>query len=139
MVRGLSSQVRGRDGERGSATVLGLGAILLMLAVLIGFLVLGAAVRGSLQARAAADAAALAGAGVLLEGGDEATACGAAGDLAAANGADLLRCEPAAGTTETVTARLQVEVALTVTGLPGLRAHAVAHAGAVPSDDRYDK
>lgn len=138
-MRELSARARERGCERGSATVLGLGAILLMLAVLVGFLLVGAAVRGSLQARAAADAAALAGAGVLLEGGDEATACAAAGDLAVANGADLLRCEGDAASTETVTAHLQVEVALTMPGLPGLQAHAVAEAGAVPSGDLDDQ
>lgn len=123
----------GRD--RGSATVLGLGAILLMLAVLMGFLVLGSAVRASLQARAAADAAALAGAGVLLEGGDEASACDVAGELSAANGAELLHCEGNDGGTATVTARLRVEVTLAVPGVPRWQARAVAHAGAVPDGD----
>src|SRR5699024_1509949 len=92
---GLSRRRPGRwrpSRERGSATVLGIGAILLLLSVLVGFLVLGAAVHGSLRARAAADAAALAGAAVLLEGALEDTACAAAGELAAANGGRLLSC-----------------------------------------------
>ena len=124
--------------ERGSATVLGLGAILLMLAVLMGFLVLGSAVRASLQARAAADAAALAGAGVLLEGGDVASACAVAGDLSAANGAELLHCVAEDASTATVTARLRVEVMLGVPGVPSLQARAEAHAGAVPGGDAVD-
>ncbi|WP_162802171.1 Rv3654c family TadE-like protein [Ornithinimicrobium murale] len=131
------------SGERGSATVLGLGAILLTLSLLLALLVLGAAVHGSLQARAAADAAALAGAGVLLEGGDEAAACAAAKKLSTANGGQLLHCEhrtdAARGTTGTATtARLRVEVGITVSGLRSLQARAVAHAGAVPHGEPVD-
>lgn len=118
--------------ERGSATVLGIGAILLILSVLVGFLVLGAAVHGSLRARAAADAAALAGAAVLLEGGPEVRACATAGELAAANGGTLLSCEQQGGDTATTAARLRVKVEVAIPGLRQLEAQAVAHAGAVP-------
>lgn len=118
--------------DRGSATVLGLGAILLLLSLLLGFLVVGAAVRASLLARGAADSAALAGSVELLEGADTATACGAAADLAAANGADVVACGPDGGADAQVMARLRVEVAVPVPGLGGVRAHATARAGAVP-------
>lgn len=117
--------------ERGSATVLGLGAILLLLTLLIGFLVVGAAVRTSLLARGAADSAALAGSAVLLDGADTGTACSTAADLAAANGADLVDCAPDGDSDGETLARLRVEVAVRVPGLPGLRAHATARAGAV--------
>lgn len=116
--------------ERGSATVLAVGAILLMVSVLVAFLLVGAAAQGSLRARAAADAAALAGAGVLLEGGSMGAACGAAVDLASANGARLLTCD--AAQVASSGPALRVAVAVAVPALRGAEAHAVALAGLVP-------
>lgn len=122
---------RSVQAERGSATVLGLGVILLLLSVLSALLLLGAAVQGSLRARAAADGAVLAGASVLLRGGDAGAACAAAGTLAAANGARLISCDPEQAGPST-TAVLRVEVAVEVPVLRGASARAVARAGAVP-------
>lgn len=128
---------RARRSDRGSATILGLGAILLLLSVLAALLVLGAAVQGSLRARGAADGAVLAGAGVLLQGGDAEAACAAAETLAAANGGYLVRCEPQPGGPST-TAVLRVEVEVEVPALRGAKARAVARAGAVPDLDSDD-
>ncbi len=107
--------------------------ILLLVSVLTGFLLVGAVVHGSLRARAAADTAALAGAGALLDGRAQGEACAVAAELADANGAHLDRCELLPGTAEQVTAHLRVEVVLRVDVLGGLDARAVAHAGAVPA------
>lgn len=115
--------------ERGSATVLAVGAILLLVSVLVAFLLVGAAVQGSLRARAAVDAAALAGAGVLLEGGSTDAACAAAADLAHANGARVLTCDRQV---RDFGPALRVEVVVAVPALRGAEAHAVAHAGLVP-------
>lgn len=128
------SRLRHRLGgqERGSATVLGLGAVLLLVTLLAALLVLGVALRAGLQARAAADVASLAGAAVLLEGGTTESACSAAGRLAERNGAAVLRCGPGSAG-EAATAVLRVEVTVPVPVLPGARAGAVAQAGAVPA------
>lgn len=123
------------SGERGSATVLGLGVILLLLSLLATFLMLAASLQASLQARAAADSAALAGAAVILEGGDLSAACTAAGELAQANGARLEQCAAQADG-ENTTAVLTVSVGRPVAVLDGLVAHATARAGAVPEQDR---
>lgn len=117
--------------ERGSATVLGLGALLLLITLLVALLALGAALHASLRARAAADAAALAGAAVLLEGGDTDAACEAAHSLARANGGEIEVCASSPGG-ETVTAVLRIEVLVPVPVLDGTHARAVARAGAVP-------
>ncbi|USQ76691.1 Rv3654c family TadE-like protein [Ornithinimicrobium cryptoxanthini] len=121
---------RGRaPRDRGSATVLAVGAVLLLVSVLVAFLLVGAAAQGSLRARAAADAAALAGAGVLLEGGSMDAACAAAVDLAAANGARVLSCD--ARQVASSGPALRVAVVVAVPALSGAEAHAVAHAGLV--------
>lgn len=119
----------GAHTERGSATVLAVGAVLLLVSVLVAFLLVAAAVQGSLRARAAADAAALAGAGALLEGSSMDVACAAAADLAAANGARVLSCD--ARQVATSGPALRVEVVVAVPALRGAEAHAVANAGLV--------
>ncbi len=123
------------ERDRGSATVLGLGMILVLLVLLAGFLLLGAAVHSSLRARGAADAAALAGAGALLEGQGRDAACALAADLAQRNGARLVTCRAEPGTDGRVRASVRVEVALAVPGLGGTEARGVARAGAVPDGD----
>jgi len=97
----------------------------------MALLLLTAALHGSQRARAAADAAALAGAAALLEGQGQEAACAAAGDLARANGAELLSCQEARGSAP-ARAGLRVEVAVVVPALQGAQAHAVAYAGSVP-------
>lgn len=83
--------------ERGSGTVLVAAAVAVLGSVLVAALALGSAMVASHRARAAADLAALAGAGRLLDGAGTPQACAAARSLARANGAVLLGCTPAAG------------------------------------------
>lgn len=80
----------GRD--RGSATVLTLGAVGAVVLVLTGVLVLAGAVRDVHRVRAAADLAALAAAGSAVSGSG--IDCGVGASVAAANGAVLSRCSP---------------------------------------------
>jgi secretion/DNA translocation related TadE-like protein len=84
---------RSRTGagcERGSATVLTVGAVAAVVVVLAGVLVVSGVVRDVHRARAAADLAALAAAGPLSSGGG--ADCALAASVAAANGAVLTGC-----------------------------------------------
>lgn len=76
------------EPERGSGTVLALGAVGALVAVLAAVLLLGGVVAARHRAESAADLAALAGAVALQRGGDP---CGEAARLGAANGATV-RC-----------------------------------------------
>ena len=76
--------------ERGSATVLAVGAVATVVLVLTGVLVVAGAVRDVHRARAAADLAALAAAGPAARGSD--VDCGVGASVAAANGAALTNC-----------------------------------------------
>lgn len=78
----------GRD-ERGSATVLvlAMAGLLCFVGLALGFV--AAAVVTQREAQSAADLAALAAASAVRDGND---ACGAAADVAAANGASLTSC-----------------------------------------------
>ncbi len=80
---------RGRPAERGSAMLLVVScvAVLLLLGCALG--VVAAMVRAHRVAQSAADLAALAAAGALAGGAD---ACGAGAELASANGARLVGC-----------------------------------------------
>jgi secretion/DNA translocation related TadE-like protein len=76
--------------ERGSATVLVVGAVVAVVVVLTGVLVVCGVVRDVHRARAAADLAALAAAGPVAVGGG--VDCGVGAAVAAANGAVLTGC-----------------------------------------------
>jgi secretion/DNA translocation related TadE-like protein len=91
-------------GDRGAATLLAVSflGLLLLLGAALG--VVGGMVVAHRQAQAAADLAALAGAGAISEGAD---ACALAAGLAADNGARLVAC--------TATAR-EVTVEVSVPG-----------------------
>ena len=96
--------------ERGSATVVMLGVIAVVLMLTISGLFLASAVLASHRARAAVDLAALAAAGALMRGEPAGTACEVAAQVAAVNHGRMQECV-AAGT----------EVRLTV-GVPsGMR------------------
>lgn len=88
-----------RARERGSATVLLAGLVVLLVTATLALAVLGGVVAGQRRAESAADLAALAGAGALQDGGD---GCAKARAVAAANGAALLACSVAAGRVEVV-------------------------------------
>jgi secretion/DNA translocation related TadE-like protein len=80
----------GGGPERGSATVLVVGAVAAVVVVLTGVLVVCGVVRDVHRARAAADLAALAAAGPVAVGGG--VDCGVGAAVAAANGAVLTGC-----------------------------------------------
>jgi secretion/DNA translocation related TadE-like protein len=81
-----------RAAERGSASVLVVGVIGLLVAVTAGALVLAGAVRASHQARLGADLAAIGAAQQVRDGGSVAGACATAARLALANGTSLEAC-----------------------------------------------
>ena len=78
--------------ERGSLTVLTVGALGAVVLVLTGVLAATGTVRDVHRVRAAADLAALAAAGPVASGGGP--DCRVAQTVAAANGAMLTRCDP---------------------------------------------
>lgn len=91
----------GGERERGSATVLVVMAIGVVLLCLAGALTLLSAVQASHRARAAADLAALAGAQVLV-GAETGEPCDIAVGVAESNGGSLIECA-VAGSNITVT------------------------------------
>lgn len=116
------------ERERGSATVLTVMAIAVVLLCLAGALALLSAVQASHRARAAADLAALAGAQVLVRG-DARSPCDVAAGVAARNGGSLVECSIAGDD-------LTVSVA-TEAGWPGLGpAAARARAGPDPASGK---
>lgn len=78
--------------DRGSAAVVMLGVIAATLVLTVSGLMLASAVLASHRARASADIAALAAAGVLMRGGPPGKACESAAQVAAANYGRLLQC-----------------------------------------------
>ncbi|MCI0685706.1 MAG: flp pilus-assembly TadE/G-like family protein [Sporichthyaceae bacterium] len=76
--------------DRGSATIFGLIAVVLVTLVGMAGVLLGYAVVGRHRAAAAADLAALAGAARAVDG--SAPACAVVGEVASANGASISNC-----------------------------------------------
>jgi secretion/DNA translocation related TadE-like protein len=109
--------------DRGGASVLLLAVGLAFLLVGLFGAAVGAARTARQQARVAADFAALAGAGISLRG--EQSACRRAGELAAANGARLTRCQLDG-------LDVQVTAEATVEPLPGLHRKAAVTSRAGP-------
>ena len=103
--------------ERGSATVVMLGVIAVVLTMTVCGLMLASAVLASHRARAAADLGALAAAGVLIRGEPSAAACQCAFRVASANHAELQSCST-----------LGAEVRLSVDVPAGVKALGVATA-----------
>ncbi len=102
-----SGEGRGRQvRQRGSATVLTAGAVATTVLALAATLLVVGVVRDVHRARAAADLAALAGAGPLVEGGP--VDCTGAATVAADNGARLTSCASAGE----ASVRVTVSVAL---------------------------
>lgn len=114
-------------GERGSATVVMLGVIGSVLMLTISGLLLASAVLASHRARAAADLAALAAAGVLMRGEPPHAACESAARVAARNHGRVQQCIVAGSEV-----RLSVAVSAGVQGV-GV-ATARSRAGPGPSD-----
>lgn len=110
--------------ERGSVTVIMAAVISALLVLSVSGLFLAGAVLASHRARTAGDLAALAATGVLMRGGRSAQACLSAGQVAAANSAQLERC---------VTAGMEASLTVSVpSGLAGIGA-ATARAKAGPA------
>jgi secretion/DNA translocation related TadE-like protein len=120
--------VRGRrlSGERGSATVWVLALAGLLAALGAAGVLVGVAVAGRHRAAAAADFAALAGAGRAVTG--DPAACTAAAEVAARNGARLESCALLPGAV--VDVRVRVPVRLGPLGV--LDARGRARAGPAP-------
>ena len=116
------------SGDRGSATVLTVGALGVLVIVLGAGLAVVGVVRDVHRARAAADLAALAAASPLLHG--EGVDCAAAREVAEANGGVLRGCRALAdGSVETWVARPRSGASGWARGLP--EASARARAGVV--------
>ncbi|MEU4565736.1 Rv3654c family TadE-like protein [Micromonospora sp. NPDC023956] len=109
--------------DRGGASVLLLAVGLVVLLVGLFGTAVGAARTARQQARVAADFAALAGAGTSLRGAE--AACQRAAELAAANGARLVRCHLDG-------LDVQVTAEVTAEPLPGLPRKATVTSRAGP-------
>jgi secretion/DNA translocation related TadE-like protein len=118
--------------DRGSGSVLVVGLAAAMLLVLTMLLVLAGVLVAGAQARTAADLAALAGAGRLLEGAPDRVACAEAGRVAGANGGRLLECRAAPGAEGAPQLTVVVAVDPAVPGVP--LAAVRARAGGVVED-----
>ena len=114
--------------ERGSGTLLVVGVMAVVGVVATMAIVAAVYLVVGHRARGAADLAALSGAAAYAEGGDP---CPAAGRLARANDARLVRCDRVGDEVDyVVSVTVEVEVGLQVPGLPrALRGR--AHAGPV--------
>lgn len=118
-------------GERGSATVLAVGAMGVLLALLVASLGIAAAAAGHRLAVTAADQAALVVAEEVAHGAPEAAACAAGAAIAARNRSRLPACAVVGGVSTVHTE--------TVVGLPALLGgdrRAVAEARAGPAGSR---
>jgi secretion/DNA translocation related TadE-like protein len=93
---------RGRNRDRGAATVLVVGVVAVVLVLTSGALMLASVVVASHHARLAADLASLAAAAALQDDGDTGRACASASQVARANGAALQSCSSTVGAVVTV-------------------------------------
>jgi len=115
--------------ERGSATVLMLAAVGVLLLVGVGGLAVSSAVAAMHRARAAADLGALAAAGALARGLPGQEACAAGLRVVRANAASAQACRPAGDGSVTVVAT--APAGLRLSGL-AWTARAVGRAGPAP-------
>jgi len=108
--------------ERGSATVVVVAALGVLLTVGIGGLALVSAVVASHRAHAAADLAALSGAVVLVRGDGAVAACSRADAITRANGATPLSCR--AGSDQSIELVVGVRAGVSGVGTATARARA---------------
>jgi secretion/DNA translocation related TadE-like protein len=113
-----------RDSERGSATLISVAMMAVLLAITLGGSVVGSAVIARHRAQAAADLAALAAAGRIASGPQ--SACAWATSVAKANGAKATGC-----TVEELDVVVTVEVAVALSRIGMASASAAARAGPV--------
>ncbi|WP_308205875.1 Rv3654c family TadE-like protein [Mycolicibacterium elephantis] len=114
-------------GEDGSATLVGVAAMAVLLAVTVGAVYVGAAVIGRHRAQAAADLAALAAASSMVDG--SAAACSRATEIAHAMDATVAHCA-----VENLDVVVAVDVDVSVGRLAVGPARAVARAGPVETN-----
>jgi secretion/DNA translocation related TadE-like protein len=119
-----------RRSDRGSATVLVVAAVALVVVVLVGGLALGSAVVATHRARAAADLAALAAAQAVQQGMAPTAACASAASVTSRNGARPAGCT--VGGDGSVTCRATVVPSLVLPGSPQRTTTATARAGPSP-------
>lgn len=121
------------DTERGSGTVLGLAAMGVVITVMAGLLMLGAAVLARQQAQSAADLGAVAGAQELKAGLPADAACARAASFVEGNGASMDKCSVSAAVNSAVGPAITVRVSKGVAvGPSSWVARVSAHAGLVP-------
>lgn len=121
--------------ERGSGSVLVLGAVLVVTVVLAGALVVLAAVRDAHRARAAADLAALAAALPRAVGGP--ADCRRAATVAAVAGAALVECRPLPDGSVRVRTRIAVRWPAGWPGLPPAVEGRARAGPATPAEDLW--
>jgi secretion/DNA translocation related TadE-like protein len=121
------------SSERGSGTVLAVGVVAGLSSLLVLALLVVAVLSAGQRARTAADLAALAGAGRLVQGEGERTACAVAAQVAEDNDGSVRSCG-ATVVGPDPWPRLRVIVTSEVAGTPWL-ATAEAVAGGVPRTD----
>ncbi|WP_411284979.1 Rv3654c family TadE-like protein [Lapillicoccus sp.] len=117
-LRGWQPETR----ERGSATVMVVAALGVLLTVGIGGLALVSAVVASHRAHAAADLAALSGAVALVSGDGAVAACSRADAITRANGATPLSCR--AGSDQSIELVVSVRAGVVGVGTATARARA---------------
>lgn len=127
--RGSGASAAARRSERGSGTVLVVGALGVIVVLAVAGLQLAAAATAAHRARAAADFAALAAATAIQEG--QAQPCGRAAELASRNGARLSECT--LGSAESVRVQVSTRAMVWWPGVPE-RAAASARAGPAEAD-----
>ena len=119
---------RSRQRERGSASVLMLGVMAVVMALSFAAMVVAGYLVAVHCARGAADLAALSGAAAYQQGHD---ACGRARQVTRADGAAVVTCEQVGDLVDfVVTVEVQVAVRTPMAGLPRF-VRAQAHAGPV--------
>ncbi|MEP6630778.1 MAG: Rv3654c family TadE-like protein [Lapillicoccus sp.] len=102
--------MKGGRRDRGSGTLLVVGAVGVVLALVVGALGVVSAVVASHRAQSAADLAALAAAGALVRGEAPGAACAVAGRIAARGGGSIASCR----TGDDLTVEVLVRVVATV-------------------------
>ncbi|WP_338748643.1 Rv3654c family TadE-like protein [Janibacter alittae] len=121
--------VRRGDGESGSATVLALGMIVVVLTVTIGALAVLGTLRAVHVARSSADLAALAAAGHFQQHADPVAACTEARRIARRHSAQVVECGVDARGVARVTTSVPISHRLAGVGREVAEGHALAGPG----------
>ncbi|MGB5952771.1 MAG: Rv3654c family TadE-like protein [Ornithinimicrobium sp.] len=117
------------DQEQGSATVLALGVLGVVISLMVAVAVLGAVVAARQQAQLAADLGAVAGAQFLRSGVDASAVCGRASRFVKDNGAQMEECAVRTTGTPSVASSVLVTAGIRLPVGSGWTARASARAG----------